>query len=108
MKRFLLLLLVMCPFTALAQNSSVGGVVLDPSGAVVPKANIDFRNEDTGIRRQTTTNASGYYQIEGLLPGSYGATIEARGFKTLSREHVMFHVGDQLRIDFKMQIGEST
>jgi hypothetical protein len=108
MKRFLLLLLVMCPFTAFAQNSSVGGVVLDPSGAVVPKASVEFRNQDTGIRRQTESNGSGHYQLEGIDPGRYDATVQASGFKTITREAVVFHVGDRLQIDFKMQLGEST
>jgi hypothetical protein len=108
MKRFLLLCLVLCPLAASAQNASVGGVVQDPSGAVVPKASVEFRNQDTGIRRQTTTNGNGLYQIEGMDPGKYDATVQANGFKTMSREGVVFHVADTLRIDFKMQIGEST
>jgi hypothetical protein len=68
---------------------------------------VEFRNQDTGIRRQTTTNGDGYYQVEGIDPGKYDATVQASGFKTLTRENIVFHVGDKGRIDFKMQIGES-
>ena len=106
--RLLLLILFLCPVALYAQNASVGGSVQDPSGAVVPKASVEFRNQDTGIRRQAASNGSGYYQIEGIDPGKYDATVQANGFKTITREGVVFHVGDQLRIDFKMQLGEST
>jgi hypothetical protein len=107
MKRFLLLCLALCPLAMYAQNTSVGGVVQDPSGAVIPKASVEFRNQDTGIRRQTTTNGEGYYHVEGIDPGKYDATVQASGFKTLTRENMIFHVGDEGRVDFRMQIGES-
>jgi hypothetical protein len=106
--RLLLLIFCLCPVAVCAQNASVGGSVQDPSGAVVPKASVEFRNQNTGIRRQTASNGSGYYEIEGIDPGKYDATVQANGFKTITREGVVFHVGDQLHIDFKMQIGEST
>lgn len=107
MKRFLLFVFSFCTLTAVAQNASVSGLVQDPSGAVIPKATVEFRNQDTGVRRQATTNRDGYYEIEGIDPAIYDATVQSGGFKTLTREGVVFHVGDKARIDFKMQIGAS-
>jgi hypothetical protein len=103
--RLLTLFLCFCPLAVYAQTAEVGGAVQDPSGAVIPKASIEFRNQNTGVRRQTTTNSSGIYRIVGIDPGKYDATVEAQGFKTLSRENVVFQVGDKAQIDFKMQVG---
>jgi hypothetical protein len=79
--------------------------VQDPSGAVIPKASVEFRNQDTGIRRQTTTNSSGQYHIAVVDPGKYDATVQAKGFKALTRENITFQVGDKSQIAFKMQVG---
>jgi hypothetical protein len=108
MKRFLPLLLLLYPLAGFAQNASVRGAVQDPSGAVITKASVEFRNQDTGVRRQVTTNQDGFYQIEGVDPGKYDATVDASGFKTLTRENVVFHVGDKAQIDFKLQVGASS
>jgi len=85
----------------------VGGAVQDPSRAVIPKASVEFRNQDTGIRRNATTNGNGLYHIIGMDPGKYDATVQAHGFKTLTREHVVFQVGDKSQIDFQMQVGQA-
>jgi hypothetical protein len=91
-----------------AQTAEVGGTVQDPSGAVIPRASVEFRNQDTGIRRQAKTNGDGLYQIGSVDPGKYDATIEASGFKTLTKENIVFHVGDKARIDFRVQVGQES
>jgi hypothetical protein len=105
--RLLLLLLCSCPLALYAQTAEVGGAVQDPSGAVIPKASVEFRNQDTGVRRQTTTNNDGLYHIVGVGPGKYDATVQANGFKTLTRENVVLQVGDKAQIDFRMQVGDA-
>ena len=106
--RLLLLFLSFCPLAVYAQTAEVGGAVQDPSGAVIPKASVEFRNQDTGVRRQTSTNSDGLYHIVGLDPGKYDATVQASGFKTLTRENIVFQVGDKSQIDFRMQVGQSS
>jgi Carboxypeptidase regulatory-like domain/TonB dependent receptor/TonB-dependent Receptor Plug Domain len=109
MKRLILLLLLcLSPAAMYAQNAEVSGAVQDPSGAIIRKASVEFRDQDTGIRRQTTTNNNGYYHIVGLDPGKYDATVQAQGFKTLTRENIVFQVDDKSQIDFKMQVGQTT
>jgi hypothetical protein len=110
MKRISLFLLFFClyPLAMYAQTAEVGGTVQDPTGAVIAKASVEFRNQSTGIRRQTTTNGDGIYHIVGIDPGKYDATVQASGFKTLTRENIVFQVGDKAQIDFKMQVGEAS
>ncbi len=108
MKRFRLLSLILClcPLAVYAQTAEVGGAVQDPSGAVIPNASVEFRNQETGVRRETNTNKDGYYHLTGVDPGKYDATVQAKGFKTLTRDNVSFQVGDKAQIDFKMQVGD--
>ncbi len=39
------------------------GVVTDPTGSVIPKAKVTVTNVETGISRDTVTDADGAYQI---------------------------------------------
>lgn len=106
--RLLALVLSLFPVAMYAQTAEVGGAVQDPSGAVIVKASVEFRNQDTGVRRQTSTNNQGYYSITGIDPGKYDATVQAAGFKTLTRENIVFQVSDKAQIDFKMQVGQAS
>ena len=47
----------------LAQNAQMAGQITDPSGAVIPGANITITNIDTGVLVKTTSNAEGYYTV---------------------------------------------
>jgi hypothetical protein len=108
MKRISYFLLFFClyPLAMYAQTAEVGGTVQDPTGAVIPKASVEYRNQDTGVRRQTTTNSDGVYHIVGIDPGKYDATVQASGFKTLTRENIVFQVAGKSQIDFKLEVGQ--
>ena len=75
--------LLLCALGLFGQsdNSSISGVVKDPSGAVVGNAKVTLRNEDTSFERQTTTNDSGFYTVTNIAPGYYTVTVEAAWFK---------------------------
>ncbi len=64
---------------AQSDNSSIAGVVTDPSGAVVANASITLTNEQNGAIRKVATNRSGFYTIPGLAPGKYTVMISAEG-----------------------------
>ncbi|WP_353068652.1 carboxypeptidase regulatory-like domain-containing protein [Tunturibacter empetritectus] len=73
--------------TLLAQsdNSSIAGVVTDPSGAAVGAAAITVISEQTGAEHQTISNKSGFYTIAGLAPGKYTVKVVSPGFDTVTR-----------------------
>ena len=43
---------------------------------MIPGAEISVTNEDTGIRRETTTNELGYFVVPLLQPGRYSVTVQ--------------------------------
>ena len=60
----------------LGQSAELNGLVKDPSGSAVPKASVEIRNQDTGIRQQTKTNVDGLYSFPSLKPGCPGERIQ--------------------------------
>src|SRR5260221_3637326 len=80
---------------SLAQESSVkgnlGGVVLDPTGAVIPGAKVTL----TGPTGTSTieSDAEGRYRFPLLAPGFYSVRVEKQGFKTAEVKSVDVAVG---------------
>lgn len=67
--------------TVLAQstNGSIRGTVLDPSGALIPHAQVTISNA-FGFSRTIKSNATGAFELVHLAPGSYSVGIDANGF----------------------------
>jgi len=103
-----LLILALVRASAHGQTLTTGqisGTVTDPSGAVVPKAQVTVSNTNTGIKRTTESNGDGYYLVPLLDPGTYVVTIAAKGFETVSREGITVAVSRSALVDFRLQIG---
>ncbi|HMF78032.1 MAG TPA: carboxypeptidase-like regulatory domain-containing protein, partial [Bryobacteraceae bacterium] len=86
-------------------RGTVSGYVRDASGAVVPAANITLIHQDTGAKRDATTNESGFYQILGLISGSYTLEAEANGFKRYTTKDISLTVDQNARTDIQMELG---
>lgn len=63
-----------------APTGQISGSVTDPSGAVIAGAEVTAANEATNIRRTTTTNEDGIFNLPALPPGIYTLQIDAKGF----------------------------
>jgi hypothetical protein len=90
---------------AQAVYGSISGTVTDSSGAIVPGATVTI----TSIGRQTTdvvtTNESGLYVKERLLPGNYEVKVEAQGFKQGLVPSVVVNVDSQTKNDVTLEPG---
>jgi len=82
------------------------GVVKDATGAVAPNATITIINEQTGFRRELTTNASGEYEAPYIPLGNYKLSARAQGFKTVERSGINLQVDQKERVDFTLQVGD--
>jgi hypothetical protein len=83
------------------------GRVGDPSGAVVPQARITITNTSTNVATDSQTNAEGNFLVI-LDPGSYNVTVEAAGFKKKVIAGIVVRAGDQLSLEFPLEVGSST
>src|SRR3982751_1545819 len=88
LKAFSLLLLLLtleAPATrAQVLYGSIVGTITDPSGAVVPKADIKAVNPQTGETRQATADDAGRYTVGNVLPGTYEVHVIAPGFSQVT------------------------
>ncbi|HEX5084962.1 MAG TPA: carboxypeptidase-like regulatory domain-containing protein, partial [Blastocatellia bacterium] len=101
-------LLVACAATiGLSQEfrGSISGRVVDNNGAAVANAAVTITNTATNVNSSTTTNGNGDYTALFLIPGSYGITVEATGFKKSTRQNIEVRVGDKLQIDLQLEVG---
>ena len=107
----MLALVALAAVTAKAQigsTATIQGTVTDPTGAVIPGAQVTVKNLGTGASiAQKTTNA-GFYSISPLDPGDYSVTAEAAGFKTLLRNSVHVNGMQVLGLNLSMNLGEAT
>ncbi len=67
---------------AVFAESSIQGIVLDPSGGAVPDAGITVVLEATGLSRSAHSGTDGRYRIPGLPIGIYTIRCEHAGFRT--------------------------
>jgi hypothetical protein len=90
---------------AQAVYGSISGTVTDAAGAVVSGATVTI----TSIERKTSdvvsTNESGLYVKERLLPGNYEVKVEATGFKQNLVSSVVVNVDAQTKVDAALQAG---
>jgi hypothetical protein len=61
-------------------NSSIQGLVQDPSGAAVANATVTLVNNGTQFTQATKTDAGGNYRFVSLAPASYTISAQAPGF----------------------------
>jgi hypothetical protein len=92
----------------IANNTSLVGTALDTSGAAVAGAKVDAVEESTKVSYSTTTNASGYYAITFIKPGTYDITVRDTGFKTETKTGIPVPVDQAVRTDFALSVGSTT
>ena len=70
---------------AFAQGSfftSLSGIVVDSSGAVIPGADVKVKNVGTGAEATAVSGSDGGFTIPSLTGGTYSVTVSLMGFKT--------------------------
>jgi Carboxypeptidase regulatory-like domain len=73
---------VLCLAHGLAQAQSIGGTVVDPTGAVVPNANVEIHNPVSRYDQSATTDAAGKFSFSNVPQNPYHLSVTAAGFAT--------------------------
>lgn len=90
---------------AQATTAAISGVVTDTSGAVVPGVAVKASNLDTGVARESVTDAAGRYRMPQLPLGNYSVQAQAQGFQTALRTGILLTVGREAVVDLRLQVG---
>jgi hypothetical protein len=97
---------ILClPLHAATPTGSITGTVIDPSGAVVPRASVTVIHQETNAARQTETNEDGDFTVALLPPGHYRVVIQKPGFRRSVQDDVSLDVDQTARVDFTLQVG---
>jgi hypothetical protein len=78
--------------------STLTGTVVDQSAAVIPRAEVVLRDENTGATRRTQTNDAGFFTFTNLPPTTYTLTVEREGFARWERPGITLFAGDRINI----------
>jgi outer membrane receptor protein involved in Fe transport len=107
---FGLFMWLLVPALAPAQQGTteVRGQITDPQGAVLPGVSVVVRNQETGMFRETVSNADGTYFVSGIVPGVYQIEAELQGFKKYSRGDVRLEIGKTATADIRLDVGAIT
>jgi len=93
------------PVSAQTNTGIISGRVTDPSGAVVPNAQITVTQTDTNVDAASATNSEGLFRVPSLRDGPYRVTITAAGFKKAVRDGLTLRLGENLNVEMTLDVG---
>src|SRR5271155_2353731 len=86
-------------------GGSISGIVKDPSGRVVPNADVTVREVSTGLLYHAHTDSKGYYTLLALPVGRYELEVQAPGFRNYQRKNIVIDTNAALKLDAPLEIG---
>jgi len=88
-------------------TGSIRGTVKDPSGAIVPSAQVTATLAGTATARMVAVQSDGSFEIAELAVGSYEVTIEAAGFKKFVVKALAVDIGRVAVVNATLEVGGS-
>src|SRR5689334_14042869 len=99
---------LLLPSFSFAQSASANltGTIKDSSGGVLPGVSVTARNVATNETRSAVSETDGLYRITSVPRGTYEVKAELQGFKTLEKTGILLTVGETVRVDFTLEVGQ--
>ena len=107
----ILLILLALAIQGFAQSvtGSLNGRVVDQQGSAIPDARVTATEPTKKFTVATNTTGVGDFSIAGLAPGSYIVSVEAKGFKKLTRTNIPLNASDKIALgDLIVEVGALT
>jgi hypothetical protein len=86
-------------------TGAISGTLQDPSGAIVPDADVTITQAETGLTRQVRTNDAGQFLAPVLPTGTYRVRALKPGF-AVRVEDVVVDVGGTVRVNMTLSVGD--
>jgi Carboxypeptidase regulatory-like domain len=99
---FLLVLTIVNIWAQSGTSSALAGSLLDPSGAVIPNAQVKATDVNTGSVRDVQTNPEGRYLFSQVNPGTYRIEVHAEGFGLGRSQPTIVSVGQTALVNFTL------
>jgi len=94
--------------SAPSEAAGITGTITDPAGAVIPRAQVELKNQNTGTTYSSTSDARGQFSLSGLLPGRYELSVNSMGFKKFVEPSINLEPQIIARVDSRLEVGAST
>jgi Carboxypeptidase regulatory-like domain len=102
---FFIALAFLIPASAQTE-ATITGTIRDPSGSGLPSASVTINNVETGATRRVVADSEGRYAAPALAVGKYELSAARTGFASEIKTGITLAVGQQINVDFTLQIGE--
>jgi hypothetical protein len=89
-------------------RTALSGTVLDSGGGVLPGANVEVKNNATGVVTTTVTNATGVFDVPAIDAGTYTISVSLSGFKTVVMTDVELLSGTPRALRVTLEVGALT
>ena len=85
-------------------TGSIGGVVYDETGAVIPGVIVTAVDENRAIQRESETGETGEFAFRYVDPGKYSLTFQASDFAPLTVEGLEVGVGETATVSPRLAV----
>src|SRR5213593_679823 len=89
-------------------RASIGGLVLDATGAAVPGAELTLRSLNTTAVVKATSGIDGLYEFPNLVAGVYELSVTAKGFREYLQKGISVNLDQRVRADVPLEVGTTT
>jgi hypothetical protein len=104
----LCLFVLLCGFAASAfaqaNNGAIRGTITDPTGAVIPNADVQVTTPGGHVAAEVSSDGAGGYRAGRLAAGTYIVTASAHGFAASAPKAVTVTAGQSRQFDLSLQI----
>src|SRR5947209_6416700 len=85
-------------------TGSITGTVKDPTGAVVPNANVTITDVGRGFTNTAQTDSGGIFTVRNLPPATYTERVEASGFTPYERQNIVLQVNSNVEANANLEL----
>jgi hypothetical protein len=97
-----------CAGHAQTFRGAISGTVTDPSGAVIPNAQVKATETATGLEHNTVTTTDGDFSFQDIPLGLYKVTVTAAGFPPYTVDKVDVAAGSIFSLPIKLSMQQQS
>jgi Carboxypeptidase regulatory-like domain len=104
---FMMLLAFPTLLLSQAYFGTVAGLILDPTGAVIPGVKLTLTDVEKGYTYTETSNKAGEYTLASIPPSTYTLTAEMPGFEKTVRTDIVVNVTGHVTANLTLKIASA-
>lgn len=89
-------------------GGALQGTITDPSGAVIPNAQVVATAQSSGTKIKAVSSSAGVYDLTPLTPDLYTVTVTANGFKVFTQKNIEVNGLNITGFNAKLAVGLDT